>query len=52
VRHELVGPQTYALAAKGRSLSGVLKELYDWGETHAVAFGVTVGHPLRDLRGR
>jgi hypothetical protein len=27
----------------------VLKELYDWGETHAAAFGVTVGHPLRDL---
>jgi DNA-binding HxlR family transcriptional regulator len=43
---------TYALAAKGQSLSRVLKELYDWGETHAAAFGVTVGHPLRDLRGR
>ncbi len=42
--------ETYTLAAKGRSLSGVLKELYDWGETHAAAFGVTVGHPLRDLR--
>jgi DNA-binding HxlR family transcriptional regulator len=41
--------ETYALAAKGRSLSSVLKELYDWGETHAAAFGVTVGHPLRDL---
>jgi DNA-binding HxlR family transcriptional regulator len=45
-------PETYALATKGRSLSGVLKELYNWGETHAAAFGVTVGHPLRDLRGR
>ncbi len=43
-------PETYALAAKGRSLSSVLKELYHWGETHAAAFGVTVGHPLRDLR--
>jgi DNA-binding HxlR family transcriptional regulator len=45
-------PETYALAAKGRSLSRVLKELYDWGETHAAAFGVTVGHPLRDRRER
>jgi hypothetical protein len=27
----------------------VLKELYDWGETRAAAFGVTVGRPLRDL---
>ena len=45
-------PETYALAPKGRSLSSVLKELYDWGETHAAAFGVTVGHPLRDRRGR
>ena len=41
--------ETYALAAKGRSLSSVLKQLYDWGEAHAAAFGVTVGHPLRDL---
>ena len=42
--------ESYALATKGRSLSGVLKQLYDWGETHAATFGVRVGHPLRDLR--
>jgi DNA-binding HxlR family transcriptional regulator len=42
--------ETYALAAKGRSLSAVLTELYNWGETNAAEFGVTVGHPLRDLR--
>ena len=41
--------ETYALAAKGRSLKRVLGELYDWGEAHAAGFGVTVGHPLRDL---
>jgi DNA-binding HxlR family transcriptional regulator len=43
-------PESYALAAKGRSLKAALKALYDWGETHAAAFGVKVGHPLRDLR--
>jgi len=43
-------PESYALAAKGRSLKAALKSLYDWGETHAAAFGVKVGHPLRDLR--
>jgi DNA-binding HxlR family transcriptional regulator len=41
--------ETYALGAKGRSLKGVLGELYNWGEAHAAAFGVTVRHPLRDL---
>ena len=41
--------ESYALAAKGRSLKRVLKELYDWGETHAAGYGVRVGHPLRDL---
>jgi DNA-binding HxlR family transcriptional regulator len=40
--------ETYALAATGRSLSGVLTGLYRWGEDHAAAFGVTVGHPLLD----
>jgi DNA-binding HxlR family transcriptional regulator len=42
--------ESYALAPQGRSLKRVLKELYDWGETHASAFGVRVGHPLRDLK--
>jgi len=42
-------PETYALAAKGRSLKAVLTALYHWGETNAAAFGVRVGHPLRDL---
>ena len=44
------GTDSYALAGNGRSLKRVLKELYDWGETHAAAFGVRVGHPLRDLK--
>jgi DNA-binding HxlR family transcriptional regulator len=42
--------ETYTLAAKGRSLKGVLGALYNWGEAHAATFGVKVGHPLRDLR--
>jgi DNA-binding HxlR family transcriptional regulator len=42
-------PESYALAAKGLSLKPVLKELYDWGETNADAYGVRVGHPLRDI---
>ena len=42
--------ESYALAAKGRSLKRALGALYDWGEEHAATFGVTVGHPLRDLR--
>jgi DNA-binding HxlR family transcriptional regulator len=40
---------SYALAPRGRSLKRVMKELYDWGETNAAAYGVRVGHPLRDL---
>jgi DNA-binding HxlR family transcriptional regulator len=42
-------PDSYALAARGLSLKRILKELYDWGEAHADAYGVHVGHPLRDL---
>jgi DNA-binding HxlR family transcriptional regulator len=45
-------PETYALAGQGCSLKNVLTALYDWGETHAAVFGVTVGHPLRDLQHR
>jgi DNA-binding HxlR family transcriptional regulator len=40
--------EVYALSARGRSLGRVLAEIYSWGDTNAEAFGVTVGHPLRD----
>ena len=39
--------EVYALSARGKSLSRILAELYNWGDANAVAFGVTVGHPLR-----
>ncbi len=40
--------EVYALSERGQSLGRILTELYSWGDTNAVAFGVTVGHPLRD----
>jgi DNA-binding HxlR family transcriptional regulator len=40
--------EVYALSARGQSLSVILTELYSWGDTNAAAFGVTVGHPLRE----
>jgi DNA-binding HxlR family transcriptional regulator len=40
--------EVYALSSRGQSLGIILTELYSWGETNAAAFGVTVGHPLRD----
>ena len=44
---------TYMLAAKGRSLSDVLRRLYYWGLEHAPEFDVEVGEPLKGLdRGR
>jgi DNA-binding HxlR family transcriptional regulator len=39
----------YVLAARGRSLGRLLRELYHWGETHAPSFGVSVGLPLNEL---
>lgn len=40
--------EVYALSERGKSLSGILTELYSWGDTNAEAFGVKVGHPLRE----
>jgi DNA-binding HxlR family transcriptional regulator len=40
--------ELYALSARGESLGTILAELYAWGEKNAAAFGVKVGHPLRD----
>jgi DNA-binding HxlR family transcriptional regulator len=39
----------YVLTPKGRSLSGPLKELYEWGRKHATLYGVEVGMPLLAL---
>jgi DNA-binding HxlR family transcriptional regulator len=44
-------PEVYALAARAQSLSSILTELYNWGDTNAVEFGVTVGHPLKSIGG-
>jgi DNA-binding HxlR family transcriptional regulator len=44
-------PEVYALAARAQSLSRLLTELYDWGDTNAAEFGVTVGHPLKSIGG-
>jgi DNA-binding HxlR family transcriptional regulator len=41
--------EVYMLTPKGRSLSGPLKELYEWGRRNAAAYDVKVGLPLRDL---
>jgi DNA-binding HxlR family transcriptional regulator len=40
--------EVYALSARGQSLGVILMELYSWGDTNAEAFGVKVGHPLRE----
>jgi DNA-binding HxlR family transcriptional regulator len=40
--------ELYALSARGRSLGRILTELYRWGDDNATAFGVKVGHPLRE----
>jgi DNA-binding HxlR family transcriptional regulator len=40
---------TYALAARGRSLSGVLHALYQWGHDNAAEFRVEVSEPLKLL---
>jgi DNA-binding HxlR family transcriptional regulator len=44
-------PDVYALAPRALSLSSILTELYDWGDTNAAEFGVTVGHPLKSIGG-
>jgi DNA-binding HxlR family transcriptional regulator len=38
----------YALSPRGQSLGRILTELYAWGDSNAAAFGVKVGHPLRE----
>jgi DNA-binding HxlR family transcriptional regulator len=40
--------EVYALSARGQSLGRILTELYSWGDRNAAAFGVKVGHPLRE----
>jgi DNA-binding HxlR family transcriptional regulator len=40
--------EVYALSARGQSLGVILMEIYNWGDTNAAAFGVKVGHPLRE----
>jgi len=44
------GKGVYLLAPKAKSLGNLLSELYQWGQTHAASFGVTVGTPLRELK--
>jgi DNA-binding HxlR family transcriptional regulator len=41
--------EVYMLTPKGRSLSGPLQELYEWGRKNASLYGVTVGLPLLEL---
>ena len=41
--------EVYMLTTKGRSLSGPLKELYEWGRKNASLYGVEVGLPLLEL---
>ena len=38
----------YALTPRGKSLSGVLDDLYTWGSSHAVEFGAVIEDPLQD----
>jgi DNA-binding HxlR family transcriptional regulator len=41
--------EVYRLTPKGRSLSGPLKKLYEWGCKNAGLYGLTVGMPLMKL---
>ncbi len=41
----------YALTARGRTLTPVLTDLYQWGSRNAAVFGVHVGNPLQKLDG-
>ncbi len=42
---------SYALTARGATLTPILTDLYAWGTKHAASFGVTVDNPLRKLDG-
>jgi DNA-binding HxlR family transcriptional regulator len=42
---------TYVLTSRGASLAPVLRDLYAWGDQHALSFGVNVGNPLSKLDG-
>lgn len=39
------GAGVYVLTSKGHSLGKLLRDLYEWGETHAHVFHVEVGNP-------
>jgi DNA-binding HxlR family transcriptional regulator len=41
----------YVLTSRGASLAPVLRDLYAWGDQHALSFGVSVGNPLSKLDG-
>jgi DNA-binding HxlR family transcriptional regulator len=43
------GSAVYSLSERGRSLSALLEELYDWGARNAADFGVRVDEPLKRL---
>ena len=43
--------QAYTLTSRGASLAPVLRDLYAWGDQHALSFGVNVGNPLSKLDG-
>ena len=43
------GSDIYALAARGRSLTKILRLLYQWGADNAADFHVKVGDPLEML---
>jgi DNA-binding HxlR family transcriptional regulator len=42
-----MGKEVYVLTARGRSLGGLLHDLYAWGKEHAATFGVEVGEPFK-----
>jgi len=39
----------YYLTDKGRSLTDLLHQIYDWGYLHAKDFDVKVGEPLKEM---
>lgn len=43
------GTSTYCLTDKGRSLTDLLHQIYDWGYLHAKDFDVKVGEPLKEM---
>ena len=41
--------ELYALTPRGKSLGGLLHNLYTWGHSHAAEFGVKVRNPLKSM---